>query len=129
MQVDMDPYTKADLKVFLREMQVITQVTFSDEDKKTLFTAWTDALEDLSLVYFERAKKELLKEWKYAKFPKPSDLLNTKALAEWKRSKESPYKSIEKKKLTPKEIEEKKEADKAAQEARDRFFKKQKELA
>jgi hypothetical protein len=72
----MDNVTKKDLENFLYELKVVLQVKLTDEEANILFKNWAIALEKLSLVQFERAKKRLIAEWKYSKFPKPADLLD-----------------------------------------------------
>jgi hypothetical protein len=72
----MDNVTKTDLKAFLKDMEVLTQKEFQDEEKRRIFAIWVNALDGVSLINFNRAKNKLVKEWKYKKFPLPADLLS-----------------------------------------------------
>lgn len=110
----MDNVTKKDLQAFLREMQLITQTKIENEDKVLLFNIWVSALDKLSLIQFERAKKKLIQEWCYPSFPKPADLLKRV-----QKNIEIPI--TEFKVRTPKEIAE-------GMKARNAFFKRMKKL-
>lgn len=113
----MDNVTKMDLKRFLEDLEILQNKPFDDPQRT--FEIWKDALEDVTLLEFEKAKKRLLQEWKYSKFPKPADLISH--AKEYKsRMEETPVTDFEEKPKSKYEI-------KRTKKAMDNFFEKNRE--
>lgn len=70
----MDKVTEKEIGKFLDDMELTFHVQHTEDEKKRLFDIWCNALENVSLIQFIRAKKRLLAEWNGYKFPKPADL-------------------------------------------------------